>query len=100
MNHAKLPTKAQLKEEIIHVLLKHARENGRYACMRPSDIGRGIGTYRLEYKKRASDPLSRKHHELLKELEEEGRVERVWNERRTKSRWRLTEAEYNRLTEV
>ena len=48
MNHARLPTEAQLKNEIIHVLLKNARENGRHECMRPSDIGREIGTYRRE----------------------------------------------------
>ena len=102
MNHARLLTEAQLKEEIIYVLLKHARENGRHEGMRPSDIGRGIGTYRLKYEKRGSDPLSRKHHELLKKLKKEGRVEFVWYKPRTRRmrKWRLTKAEYNRLTEV
>ena len=98
MNQARLPTEAQLKDEIIHVLLKHARKNGRHEGMRPSDIGREIGTYRLKYEKRANDPLSRKHHELLRKLERAQRVEPVWNERGTKRKWRLTETEYNRLT--
>jgi len=103
MDHARLPTEVQLKDEIIHVLLKNACEKGRDACMRPTDIGRKIETYRLDYVSRTTDPLSRKHYDLLKELKRAGRVEcvcRVWNEsgtRRTR-RWRLTKAEYNQLT--
>ena len=98
MDHARLPTEAQLKEGIIHVLLMDARENGRLEGMRPTHIGKGIETYRKEYQKRAGDPLSRKHYELLKKLECEQRVEAVWNERRTRRRWRLTKPEWNRLT--
>ena len=103
MNHARLPTEAQLKDEIIHVLLKNAREKGQDACMRPTDIGRKIETYRLKYEKRATDPLSRKHYDLLKKLKHARQVEcvcKVWNESGTRStrRWRLTKAEYNRLT--
>ena len=37
---------ALMKNEIIHVLLKDARENGRHYNMRTSDIGKEIGTYR------------------------------------------------------
>ena len=86
-------TLAQLEDEIIEVLLKNRLKNGRYVYMSGPNIGRKIGTYRLKYKKRASDPLSRKHYELLRKLKNEGRVEHS-----ERVGWRLTEAEYNRLT--
>jgi len=82
-----------LKNEIIHVLLRHAHKYGRRAYMRPSDIGKEIGTYRLEYQSRKSDPLSRKHHELLRKLEKEG-----WVEHSKRVGWRLTKAGWNQLT--
>ena len=82
-----------LKKEIIHVLLRHAHEYGLHVYMRPSDIGRAIGTYRLEYQSRKSDPLSRKHHELLRKLEKEG-----WVEHSKRVGWRLTKAAWNQLT--
>ena len=90
-------TLAEPEEAIIHVLLKNARENGRHACMRPSDIGREIGTYRKQAPS-SDDPFGRVHHKLLRKLQKEGRVEHVWNESGTKRRWRLTDAEWNRLT--
>ena len=87
---------ALMKDEIIHVLLKDACENGRHTCMRPSDIGREIGTYR-RHPPSSDDTFGRAHHKLLRKLQNEGRVEPLWNESRTKRRWRLTEAEWNRL---
>ncbi|MYK19045.1 hypothetical protein F4055_12925 [Candidatus Poribacteria bacterium] len=82
-----------LKSKIIHVFLRHAHEYGRDAYMRPSDIGKEIGTYRLEYQSRKSDPLSRKHHELLRKLEKEG-----WVEHSKRVGWRLTKAAWDQLT--
>ena len=93
MNQARLPTEAQLKDEIIHVLLKNRLKNGRDVYMSGPNIGKKIGTYRLKYQNRASDPLSRKHYELLRKLKKERRVEHS-----ERVGWRLTEAEYNRLT--
>lgn len=84
---------SHLKNKIIHVLLKHAYEYGLRAYMRPSDIGREIGTYRLEYQSRKNDPFSRKHHELLRKLEKEG-----WVEHSKRVGWRLTKAAWNQLT--
>lgn len=81
-----------LKKGIIYTLLRHAQFHGQHAYMRSSDIGRDIGTYRREYQSRKYDPFSRKHHELLRELEYEGRVEHY-----KRVGWRLTEREYNRL---
>ena len=46
MDHARFERLAQLEDEIIHVLLKNARKNGRHAYIRGADIGREIGTYR------------------------------------------------------
>ena len=83
---------AELEDAIIDVLLKNAHENGRDAYMSAPNIGRKIGTYRQPYEKRASDPLSRKHYDLLRKLKREGRVEHV-----ERTGWRLTEAEWNRL---
>lgn len=100
MNLARLfkdQTLAQLEVAIIHVLFKNAHENGRHACMRPSDIGREIGTYR-RHPPSSDDPFGRVHHGLLRKLKKEGRVEPVWNESRTKRKWRLTKAEWDRLT--
>ena len=90
-------TLAELEGAIIHVLLKNACENGRHACMRPSDIGREIGTYRRD-KPPPEDIFGRVHHKLLRKLQNEGRVEPLWNESRTRRRWRLTDAEWDRLT--
>ena len=83
---------AQMENVIIHVLLKHARENGRHAYMRPSDIGREIGTYR-EHTLSSDDPFGRIHHKLLRKLKGAQRVEYSQG-----SGWRLTDAEWNRLT--
>ena len=92
---------ALMKDEIIHVLLKDARENGRYYNMRTSDIGKEIGTYRKDDPPpKNEDPFARVHKtKLLNELEKEDRIE----SRRSKSGkkrigWRLTELEYDRLT--
>ena len=82
-----------MKDEIIHVLLKDARENGWDYNMRTSDIGKEIGTYRKDTPPR-NDPFGRVHKKLLNELEKEGRIE----SRRSKSGvkrigWRLTDPE-------
>ena len=99
MNEYEAQILAIMKEEIIDVLLRLAREKGRLATMRPFNIGKRIGTYRPK------DPLEddrygRVHHKLLRKLRRENRVEFVWNESGTRKtrEWRLTEAEYNRLT--
>ena len=86
-----------LKEQVIQLLFNNACQKGQYATMRPTDIGRGIETYRLEYVSRSIDPVSRIHYDILKELEREKRIECVWNERHTRRKWRLTEAEWDRL---
>ena len=90
---------ALMKDEIIHVLLKDARENGRDYNMRTSDIGKEIGTYRKDTPPR-NDPFGRIHKtKLLNELEDEGRIESLRSESGVKRiGWRLTEAEWNRLT--
>ena len=90
---------ALMKNEIIHVLLKDARENGRHYKMRTSDIGKEIGTYRKDTPPR-NDPFGRVHKtKLLNELEKERRIESLRSESGKKRiGWRLTEAEYNRLT--
>ncbi|MYC75390.1 hypothetical protein F4X10_06425 [Candidatus Poribacteria bacterium] len=93
MNQARLPTKAQLEDKIIEVLLKNRLKNGRDAYMSGPNIGRKIGTYRQPYNTRASDPLSRIHYDILRRLKNEGRVEHS-----ERIGWRLTETEYNGLT--
>ena len=101
MDHVRLLTEqaiALLEVAIIHVLLKDAREKGQHAGMRPSDIGREIGTYRRKTPSK-DDPLGRVHHKLLRKLQNECRVEPLWSESGKKRiGWRLTDAEWNRLT--
>ena len=95
MNHARLFTDqalAQLEVAIIHVLFKNARENGQHAYMRPSDIGREIGTYRTDTPS-SDDPFGRIHHKVLRNLQNKCRVEHS-----KRIGWRLTDAEWNRLT--
>lgn len=82
MNQANTETLAGLKNLIIKVLKDAGTE------MRPSDIGRAIGTYRRDPPS-AGDSRGRVHHRLLRVLEIEGRVESVWNAARTKRKWRL-----------
>ena len=89
---------ALMKDEIIHVLLKDARENGGHYNMRTSDIGKETGTYR-KGDPPPKDPFGRVHKKLLNELENERRIESLQSESGKKRiGWRLTEAEYNRLT--
>ena len=89
---------ALMKDEIIHILLKDARENGRHYNMRTSDIGKEIGTYRKSDPP-PNDPFGRVHKKLLNELENECRIESLRSESgKQRIGWRLTEAEYNRLT--
>lgn len=88
MDRARLPTEAQLKDEIIDVL----RENGPDVYMSGPQIGRKLGTYRQPYNPRANDPLSRKHYDILRKLKNEGRVEHS-----ERIGWRLTKAEWSRL---
>ena len=85
-----------MKDEIIHVLLNDARENGRDYNMRTSDIGKEIGTYR-KYTPPRNDPFGRVHKtKLLNELEMEDRIESLRSESGRRIGWRLTETEYNR----
>jgi hypothetical protein len=97
MDHARFERLAQLEDEIIHVLLKNARKNGRHAYIRGADIGREIGTYR-RHAPSSDDTFGRVHHKLLRKLQNKCRVEPLWNGSRTQRRWRLTDAEWNRLT--
>ena len=90
MNHAS----ETLEDAIIHVLLKNGLKNGRDAYMSGPNIGRKIGTYRQPYQDRASDPLSRKHYDILRKLKKEGVVEHL---ERIGWRLRLTDAEWDRL---
>ena len=81
---------ALMENEIILVLLKHARDKGRDAWMRTSHIGKAIGTYRKD------DPITGelpRYHKnvLLPKLKNEGRVEHS-----KRIGWRLTESEWNR----
>ncbi|MDE0686061.1 MAG: hypothetical protein OXI63_24310 [Candidatus Poribacteria bacterium] len=95
MNHARLLTDqamALLNEVVIHVLLKNAHKNGRDTYMRPSDIGRGMGTYRRQSPS-GDDPFGQIHHKLLRRLQNECRVEQLEGDG-----WRLTESEWKRLT--
>ena len=85
-------TLEELEDAIIHVLLKNARENGQHAWMRPSDIGREIGTYRRDIPS-GDDPFGRVHHKLLRNLQNKCRVEHS-----KRIGWRLTDAEWKRLT--
>ena len=104
-------TLAQLEDEIIHVL-KNAREsgyayipadayepdpNGGYTYIKATYIGKEIGTYR-RHAPSSDDTFGRVHHKLLRKLQNECRVEPLWNESRTRRRWQLTDAEWNRLT--
>ena len=82
-----------LEDAIIHVLLKNGLKNERDAYMSGPNIGRKIGTYRQPYQDRASDPLSRKHYDILRKLKKEGVVEHL-----ERTGWRLTDAEWDRLT--
>ncbi|MYC74970.1 hypothetical protein F4X10_04250 [Candidatus Poribacteria bacterium] len=88
-----------MKNEIIHVLLKDAHENGWDYNMRTSDIGKVLGTYRKDTPP-PNDPFGRIHKtKLLNELEKEGRVEALRSPSGVKRiGWRLTEAEWSSLT--
>ena len=50
--------------------------------MRPSDIGREIGTYK-RHAPLSDDTFGRVHHKLLRKLQNECRVEPLWNESRS-----------------
>ena len=98
MDHTRFGSLAQLEDEIIHVLLRNARENGRHAYIRGADIGREIGTYR-RHAPSSNDPFGRIHRHLLNKLQDEDRAEPLWSESGKKRiGWRLTDAEWNRLT--
>lgn len=107
MNHARLLTDqaiALLKDAVIHVL-KNARESGRAdetdadgnAYIKATNIGKEMGTYM-----RTTPPghsPGRIHRLILDKLWDEERVEPLWSESgRKKIGWRLTDAEWNRLT--
>lgn len=105
-------TLAELEDAIIHVL-KNAREsgyayipadayepdpNGGYAYIKATYIGKEIGTYR-KHAPSSDDPFGRAHRKLLNKLQDEGRAEPLRSESGKKRiGWRLTEAEWNRLT--
>ena len=115
MNLARLltdPAMALLENAIIYVL-KNARESGYahipadeykpdpdggHAYIRATYIGKEMGTYRKQTPS-DDDPFGRIHRKLLNKLENEHRVEFLRSESGTKRiGWRLTEAEWNRLT--
>lgn len=89
-------TLAELKDAIIQVLLKNARQKGRHAYIRGFEIGKAIGTYRKDAPRRG-DRLGRAHRKLLDELQDEGRAEPRWSGR-VRTGWRLTDAEWDRWT--
>ena len=89
-------TLAELKDAIIQVLLKNARQKGRHAYIRGFEIGKEIGTYRKDAPV-AGDRFGRAHRKLLDQLQDEGRAEPRWSGR-VRSGWRLTDAEWDRWT--
>ena len=89
-------TLAELKDAIIQVLLRNARQNGRHAYMRGFEIGKEIGTYR-RHAPSAGDRFGRAHRKLLDQLQDEGRAEPRWSGR-VRNGWRLTDAEWDRWT--
>ena len=110
MNHARLLTDqaiALLENAVIHVL-KNARESGYvyipadaykldpdggHAYIRATYIGQEMGTYER------IGTVGRIHRKILDKLEDDCRVESLRSESGKKRiGWRLTEAEYNRLT--
>ena len=111
MNHARLLTDqaiALLKDAVVHVL-KNARESGYayipanaykpdpdggHAYIRATYIGKEMGTY-----ERTGSP-GRIHRIILEKLEDDDqRVESLRSESgKVRIGWRLTEAEWNRLT--
>lgn len=113
MNHARLLTDqaiALLKDAVIHVL-KNAREsgyvhipadaykpdpNGGHAYIEATYIGEEMGTYEKNRKKGKS--LGRIHRIILDKLDDECRVESLCDDRERRIGWRLTNAEWNRLT--
>ena len=113
MNQARLLTDqaiALLKDAVIHVL-KNARESGYayipadeykpdpdggHAYIKATYIGKEMGTYQKK-KKKGKSP-GRIHREILDKLEEKCRVESLLDESGRRIGWRLTEAEWNRLT--
>ena len=91
-------TLAELEDAIIQVLLKNAHQKGRHAYIRGFEIGKEIGTYRKDAPA-AGDRFGRAHRKLLDQLQDEGRAEPRWSESGTvRTGWRLTDAEWDRLT--
>ena len=78
-------TLAELKDAIIQVLLRNARQKGRHAYIRGFEIGKEIGTYRKDAPRRG-DRLGRAHRKLLDQLQDEGRAEPRWSGR-VRSGW-------------
>ena len=102
MNHARLLTDqaiALLEDTIIHIL-KNARESGHAdktdadgnAYIEAMNIGKEMGTYMK------TTPPGRIHRLILDKLWDEERVKPLRNESGRKIGWRLTDAEWNRLT--
>ena len=86
---------ALLENAVIHVLLKNAREKGRHVYTPAVEIGKEMGIY-MKKTPPGKSP-GRIHRLILDKLQDEDRVEpRYKGSRRTG--WRLTEAEWNRLT--
>ena len=106
MNHARLLTDqaiALLGDAIIHIL-KNARESGHAdktdadgnAYIEATNIGKEMGTYMKRTPPGHS--LGRIHRLILDKLWDEERVEPLCSESGRKIGWRLTDAEWNRLT--
>ena len=105
-NHARLLTDqaiALLEDTIIHIL-KNARESGHAdktdadgnAYIEATNIGKEMGTY-MKTTPPGHSP-GRIHRLILDKLWDEERVKPLRNESGRKIGWRLTDAEWNRLT--
>ena len=106
MNHARLLTDEAivlLENAVIHVL-KNARESGHtdkidadgHAYIEATNIGKEMGTY-MNRTPTGHSP-GRIHRLILDKLWDERRVEPLLSESGRKIGWRLTDAEWNRLT--
>lgn len=92
-----------LKDAVIHVL-KNARESGHAdktdadgnMYIEAATIGKEIGTY-MKTTPPGHSP-GRIHRLILDKLWDEGCVEPLQNESSRRIGWRLTDAEWNRLT--
>ena len=82
----------ELENKVLKILFENQVNNGQEAYMTGPNVGRKLSTYRQPYQKRANDPLSRIHYDILKKLRREKRVEHI-----ERTGWRLTKTEYDKL---